>query len=191
MRRCLMILLVGSMILGSFKLMAQSPLGINYQGIARSADGSPLINQFIGLRISITSGPDGTSDYVEEHHPETNAFGLFAVIIGQGQSAGRISEVNWGVGNKWLQIEIDPQDNGDYLLVGTQQMMSVPYALYAANSGQTLTSGFGLEINNGQINNVLPDQIINLNGSGAAKVTGTYPNFNIDVVGDGDDADLE
>jgi hypothetical protein len=179
------------MLFGSLKLMAQTPLGINYQGIARNADGSPLINQYIGLRISITSGPDGSSDYIEEHHPETNAFGLFAVVIGQGQSAGRIGEVDWGAGNKWLQIEIDPQDNGDYLLVGTQQMMSVPYALYAANSGQSLSSGFGVEINNGKINNVLPDQIINLNGTGAATVTGTYPNFNIDVTGDGDDADAD
>lgn len=191
MNRCLTILLVGSMMFSSLKLRAQTPLGINYQGIARSADGSPLINQYIGLRISITSGPDGSSDYSEEHHPETNAFGLFAVVIGQGQSAGRIGEVDWGAGNKWLQIEIDPQDNGDYLLVGTQQMMSVPYALYAANSGQSLSSGFGVEINNGKINNVLPDQIINLNGTGAATVTGTYPNFNIDVTGDGDDADAD
>lgn len=191
MRRSLAILLVGWLLFGSANLMAQTPLGINYQGIARNADGSPLINQYIGLRVSITSGPDGSNDYTEEHHPETNAFGLFAVVLGQGQSAGSIGDVDWGAGNKWLQIEIDPQDNGNYLLVGTQQMMSVPYALYAANSGKELASGFGVEITNGKINNVLPDQIINLNGTGAATVSGTYPNFNIDVSGGGDDADAD
>jgi len=191
MRRSLTILLVGWLLFGSTNLIAQTPLGINYQGIARNADGSPLINQYIGLRVSITSGPDGSNDYTEEHHPETNAFGLFAVVLGQGQSAGSIGDVDWGAGNKWLQIEIDPQDNGNYLLVGTQQMMSVPYALYAANSGKELASGFGVEITNGKINNVLPDQIINLNGTGAATVSGTYPNFNIDVPGGGDDADAD
>jgi hypothetical protein len=191
MRRGLTILLVGWLLFGSSKLWAQSPLGINYQGIARSADGSPLINQFIGLRISITNGPDGSVDFIEEHHPETNAFGLFAVVLGQGQSAGRIAEVNWGAGNKWLQIEIDPQDNGNYLLVGTQQMLSVPYALYAANAGKTLTPGFGVDINNNQISNTLPDRIINLNGTGAATVTGSYPNFTIDVAAIGVDADAD
>ena len=100
--------LLGLMMLTSYLIMAQTPLGINYQGIARSADGSPLINQFIGLRVSITSGPDGSSDYTEEHHPETNAFGLFAVVLGQGQSSVNFAEVDWGAGNKWLQIEIDP-----------------------------------------------------------------------------------
>ncbi len=190
MRKRITLLMVSSMLLASMTLLAQSPLGINYQGIARNADGSPLINQFIGLRISITSGPDGSRDYSEEHHPETNAFGLFAVIIGQGQSSGAIAEVDWGAGNKWLQIEIDPQDNGNYLLVGTQQMMSVPYALYAANSGTDLNSGFGVEITNGRVNNILPDQIVNLNGTGEVVVTGTYPNFNIDVTSS-DDADAD
>jgi hypothetical protein len=191
MRKGLTILLVGWLLFGSSKLMAQTPLGINYQGIARSADGSPLINQFIGLRVSITNGPDGSVDFIEEHHPETNAFGLFAVILGQGQSAGRIAEVDWGAGNKWLQIEIDPQDNGNYLLVGTQQMLSVPYALYAANSGKPLTPGFGVEINNNQISNTLPDRIVNINGTGAATVSGSYPNFTVDVAANSIDADAD
>jgi len=191
MKRWLTISLMSFFVLAPFLLMAQTPLGINYQGIARNADGSPLINQYIGLRVSITSGPDGSTDYSEEHHPETNAFGLFAVVLGQGQSSGSFAEVDWGAGNKWLQIEVDPQDNDNYLLVGTQQMMSVPYALYAANSGEELAPGFGVDISNGKINNIFPDQIINLNGTGAATVTGTYPNFNIDVSGGNDDADAD
>jgi hypothetical protein len=143
-------------------IYAQVPPGINYQGVARSADGSPLINQIIGLRVSITSGPNGSTDYSEEHHPETNEFGLFTVVVGQGQSSGNIGDVDWGEGNKWLQIEVDPQDEANYMLVGSQQMMSVPYALYAAKSGESLTSGFGIDITNGQVNNVLPDKVVTL-----------------------------
>ena len=191
MKRELAIWLVCLMMFGAVQLMAHIPLGINYQGVARSADGSPLINQIIGIRIRITSGPNGSTDYVEEHHPETNEFGLFAVIVGQGQSSGNITDVDWAVGNKWLQIEIDSQDNNNYLLVGTQQMMSVPYALYAAKSGEVLTPGFGIDISNGQVNNILPDQIISLNGTGAANVTGSYPNFTINTTDNVDDADAD
>ena len=182
--------LVGLMMAVSAVTVAQAPLGINYQGVARSADGSPLINQVIGLRISITSGPDGSADYSEEHHPETNEFGLFAVVIGQGQSSGSIGAVDWAAGNKWLQIEIDPQDNSNYMLVGTQQMMSVPYALYAGNA-TALTPGYGIAITNGQINNVLPDQVVNLTGTGATTITGTYPNFTINSTDNVDDADAD
>ena len=176
---------------GFASIMAQTPLGINYQGVARSADGSPLIKQAIGLRVSITIGASGSADYSEEHHIETNEFGLFAVIIGHGQTSGRIADVNWGDGNKWLQIEIDPQDNGNYILVGSQQLMSVPYALYAAKSGDVLMPGFGVDINNGRVNNILPDQIVTLNGVGGATVTGTYPNFTIDAVDNINDADAD
>ena len=74
--------LVSFLVLSSIGLMAQVPQGINYQGVARNVDGSPIINQLIGLRVSITSGPNGSIDYREEHFPETNEFGLFAVVIG-------------------------------------------------------------------------------------------------------------
>lgn len=191
MRQRITIFCFTFLLLASIRLLAQVPLGINYQGVARSVDGSPLINQVIGLRISITSGPSGSSDYVEEHHPETNEFGLFAVVIGQGQSAGSIADVDWSAGNKWLQIEIDPQDNNNYMLVGTQQMMSVPYAQYAATSGGGLTPGFGIDISNGKVNNILPDQVLTLNGSGSASVSGTYPNFTIDAADNVDDADAD
>jgi hypothetical protein len=191
MRGSLKIWLVGLLILGAARLMAQSPMGINYQGIARSADGSPLVNQAIGLRVTITSGADGTIDYREEHHPTTNEFGLFAVIVGQGQSSGSIADVAWANGNKWLQIEIDPKDKGNYLLVGTQQMMSVPYALFAGKSGDRFTPGFGIDISNGKVNNILPDQIVNLTGTGGVTVTGSYPNFTIDAANSTNDADAD
>ena len=122
MRRGKILILISALIAMSASVFAQTPLGFNYQGVARSADGSPLINQFIGLRVSITSGPSGSTDYIEDHHPETNEFGLFSIVVGQGQSSGNIADVNWGEGNKWLQIEIDPQDNANYILVGSQQM---------------------------------------------------------------------
>ena len=170
-------------------MVAQTPLGINYQGIARAGDGSPLINQNIGLRVSITAGPDGSTDYMEEHHVITNDFGLFTVIVGDGQSGGSLNDVDWAAGNKWLQVEVDAQDQGNYTLVGTQQLVSVPYALFAAQSGDDLSPGVGIDISNGRVNNVLPDQVINLEGEGATTVSGTYPNFRINTTDNVEDDD--
>jgi len=161
-------------------IFAQAPLGFNYQGIARQADGTPITQQIIGIRISITDGPQGTIDFQEEHFPETNAFGLFTVIVGQGNGSSTLSEVNWAGGNLWLQIELDPNNLGSYILMGSQQLMSVPYALYSQESGGGLTEGYGLQINNGTISNVLPDLPITLSGSKNVQVTGSYPNFTIE-----------
>ena len=80
MLRSLALLLI---ILGAGQLLAQAPLGISYQGIARNADGSPVVSNEIGLRISISNGPKGALDFVEEHHVTTNCFGLFNIVIGQ------------------------------------------------------------------------------------------------------------
>ncbi len=181
------LLLVG--MLWALAAGAQTPLGINYQGVARAADGTPLSSRSIGLRISITNGPSGSIEYEEEQHPTTNEFGLFAIVIGQGQSSGSLADVDWSTGNKWLQIELDPDDNGNYNLVGSQQLMSVPYALYARNAGNGLDPGFGIDISNGKINNILPDQVITLTGTGATTVSGTYPNFTVNSTDAVDDAD--
>jgi len=187
-KRC-WLLLVG--MLWALVAGAQTPLGINYQGVARAADGTPLSSRNIGLRISITNGPSGSVEYEEEQHPTTNEFGLFAIVIGQGQSSGSLADVDWSTGNKWLQVELDPDDNGNYTLVGSQQLMSVPYALYARNAGNGLDPGFGIDISNGKINNILPDQVITLSGTGATTVSGTYPNFIINSTDAVDDADAD
>jgi len=162
------------------RIVAQAPLGFNYQGIARQADGTPITEQIIGIRISITNGSQGVIEFQEEHFPETNAFGLFAVIVGQGNGNSTLNTLSWEGGNLWLQIELDPNNSGNYILMGSQQLMSVPYALYSQQSGGGLTEGYGVKINNGTISNVLPDLPITLTGSNNVQVTGTYPNFAIE-----------
>jgi hypothetical protein len=164
----------------SMSVVAQSPYSINYQGVARNTDGSPIANKAIGLRIGITQGPNGTTDYTEDHQVTTNEFGLFAVVIGKGQSGDNLQDVDWSAGSKWLQIELDAEGNGSFELVGTQQLMSVPYALFAQESADQLNAGFGISISNGNIINTLPDQTVGLLGTGGVAVTGSYPNYTID-----------
>ena len=175
----------------STQILAQSPFGINYQGVARTADGTPISSKDIGLRISITQGPNGTSDYTEEHAIKTNEFGLFSVVIGKGQSSDNLQDVDWSTGNKWLEIELDPEGTGSFQLIGTQQMLSVPYALYSLKSSDQLDAGSGIAISNGDIVNTAPDQTVNLQGTGDIAVSGTYPNFVVGFTGTVDDADAD
>jgi hypothetical protein len=115
---------------------SQAPKGINYQGVARDSEGKPIINKNISVHISILKNEaNGEVEYSETHKPQTNQFGLFTLLIGQGTpGTGSFAFISWAVGNKWLQIEIDPEGGGSFQLAGTQQLMSVPYAFYSEYS---------------------------------------------------------
>ncbi len=181
-------IIIALLALFAHTLLAQAPLGFNYQGIAREADGTPISGKEIAIRISIIDGAQGNSEFDEVHFLTTNDFGLFTAVIGQGNGNGTLNQVNWAGGNLWLQIELDPDDSGNFILMGSQQLMSVPYALFAQQSGAGLSPGYGVDINNGTISNVLPDRPITLTGKGTVVITGSYPNFTIESTGsvDGD-----
>jgi hypothetical protein len=139
----------------SLSALGQAPKGINYQGVARDNEGKPIASKSISVRISILqNSAQGTAEYTETHTPQTNPFGLFTLVIGQGTvTNGNFAFVSWALGNKWLQIEIDPTGGGSYLLAGSQQLMSVPYAFYSEYSGNSLTAGNGIAITNSVISN--------------------------------------
>lgn len=112
---------------------AQPPQRFNYQGVARMANGSAIASQAIGIRISILDGsPTGTQVYVETHNTTTNQFGLYNVAIGGGTVvSGNMTNVNWGSGDKYVKVEIDPAGGSSYADLGTAQLLSVPYAIYS------------------------------------------------------------
>ena len=57
--------------------------GINFQGVARSSNGTILANQNISLRLSlIPKSVNSTPDYVEIRTVLTNAQGIFSTVIG-------------------------------------------------------------------------------------------------------------
>ena len=138
-----------------FPARGQSPQGINYQGVARDLEGKPLASQNIAVRISILrEESNGETEFAETHLVKTNSFGLFMLVIGQGNAAiGSFEFVSWAMGNKWLQIELDPAGGNSFQLLGSQQLMSVPYAFYSTYSGNGLTAGQGIKIQNNQISN--------------------------------------
>jgi hypothetical protein len=68
----------------------------------------------------------------------TTNLGLFNLNIGSGTPiTGTLAGVNWGVGAKFIKVEMDPAGGASYIDMGTTQLNSVPYALFAGQSGST------------------------------------------------------
>ena len=130
---------------------AQAPQGFNYQAVARDAAGIAITNQAIGVQILIIQGtPSGASVYTETHTVTSNNIGLLNLVVGNGTVvAGTFSAINWANGPYFIEISIDVTGGTNYVLMGTQQLMSVPYALYALNAGtsgpQGATGATGLQ----------------------------------------------
>ncbi|WP_089682516.1 hypothetical protein [Catalinimonas alkaloidigena] len=117
----------------SLAALAQSPQRINYQAVARDASGNVLPNREMNVRITILSGQlQEDISYVEVHEVTTNAFGLFTLQIGNGTPEfGTLGEVAWESGSHHLQVEVDPDGGTNYIAMGVNPLVSVPYALYA------------------------------------------------------------
>ena len=130
----------------SILLTAQAPALIPYQGAARNGAGQPLTNASLNARFTIhNQSVDGPSVWQEEQTVSTNSLGLFTAQLGNATS---LAAVNWANGSKFLQVELDL--GSGYIEIGTQQMLSVPYALHAGSvrldvspTGDTLFVGDG------------------------------------------------
>jgi hypothetical protein len=158
-----------------FLLQAQAPQGIPYQAIARNASGAAIANTAVRVRFSIRDSiATGTIRYQETHNPTTSALGLFSVNVGMGTVvSGTFSGINWGKNAKFLRVELDPAGGTSYTDLGTTQMMSVPYALFAGN-----VNGFPAGGTEGQIiancggqptwttNGICPGRVSSLNCAG-------------------------
>ncbi|HLP53321.1 MAG TPA: tail fiber domain-containing protein [Chitinophagales bacterium] len=121
----------------SLVLTAQVPQQFNYQAVVRDATGHTLAaGTNVSLRFQIHEGsPTGAVVFQETATETTNQFGLITHIIG---SAGNLAAVNWGTGSKYLQVQVDVNGGSSYTDMGTSQLLSVPYALFAgdvANGG--------------------------------------------------------
>jgi hypothetical protein len=124
------------------QVYSQVPQAFNYQAVARDASGNILASQPIGLKLIIHQGSSGgTIVYTETHAATTNQFGLFTVAIGQGTTTDDFTAITWSTGNYWLQVQMDPLGGVAYSDMGTSQLLSVPYAMYAASSSTSGTTG--------------------------------------------------
>lgn len=127
-------------ILMNLAMLAQAPNKMSYQAVIRNSSNILVTNQTVGIRISILQGSaNGTAIYVETQTPSTNANGLVSIEIGGGTIvAGNFSTIDWANGPFFIKTETDPFGGTNYIISGTSQFLSVPYALYAETAGSNI-----------------------------------------------------
>jgi hypothetical protein len=119
--------------------IAGVPQGFNYQAIVRDSRGNIIQNKDVSLRFTIRQdSATGMVVYQETDTVISNSIGLITVVVGGGNVVqGTFSNIGWSTGRKFMQVEIDPTGGVNYTDMGTTQMFSVPYALYAESAGSS------------------------------------------------------
>ncbi len=131
---------------------AQAPQGFNYQAIVRNSSGALITNQNVLFKFNIMlNSQTSLPVYRETHQAPTDDLGHIALVVGQGTAtSGTFSSINWANGTYYLGIELNT--GSGYVAMGTTQLLSVPYALYANTAGnsQSTTPNLGavLAVNN-------------------------------------------
>jgi len=145
--------------------------GLNFQGVARNASGVILASQKIGLKFSIIANSEtGTVEYIESRIVNTNAQGIFSVVIGDTAATnviGNFTSINWKQIPKFLKVEMDPQGGTSFVNMGTTQLQKVPYAYYANG------------VNAANVDGILP---VASGGTGVASISALKSTIGIDQI---------
>ncbi len=143
-------------IIATIATFAQAPQGFNYQATVRNSSGALVVNQNVNFKFNVMlNSQTSVPVFSETHYVPTDDLGQVNLVIGQGTATtGTFSTINWGTGNYYLGIELNT--GAGYVAMGTTQLLSVPYALYANSSGnsQAATPSLAsvLAVNNGANN---------------------------------------
>lgn len=124
----------------AINIFGQSPEKMSYQAVVRDNNNDFVANSIIGIQISILQKT--TVVYVDNQTPMTNANGLISIEIG-----GKIGFdlIDWANGPYYIKTDIDPKGGKNYIISGTSQLMSVPYAFHAQTASY-LTGGETLKL---------------------------------------------
>ena len=131
-------------ILLTASILAQAPQKMSYQAVIRNTNNALVTSTKVGMRISVLKAletvppsvpPTLTEVYVETQKDTTNANGLVSIEIGNGKAVkGTFAGIDWAHGTYFIKTETDPTGGDNYTIIGTNELMSVPYALFSANS---------------------------------------------------------
>jgi hypothetical protein len=173
-------LLTTALLITTVLAFAQAPQGINYQAVVRDAGGDELVSQAVSLRMTILEN-NTTTVYQETHSTTTNDFGLVNLVIGQGTvNQGVFADIDWSAGSYFAQTEVDVSGGTNYALMGSQQLMSVPYALYAETSGGSASNTLDGAYDEGGagLGRVIDatDGAVAITGEDGIMVSGTFDN---------------
>ncbi len=119
-------------------LMGQAPSSFKYQAVLRDARGNIKANTATNIIIAILQGSaTGTTVYSETHSVTTDGYGLINLELGKGTATiGTMSAINWGAGVYFVKVTVDGVE------MGTGQLLSVPYALYAAKAANGFSGSY-------------------------------------------------
>jgi len=131
---------------------SQAPEKMSYQAVLRDATNTLLTSQKVGMQIRILqTGITGTAVYLETQTPTTNINGLVSLKIGTGMSSDDFNAIDWSVGSYFIKIATDPTGGSSYTIIGTSQLMSVPFAMYAKTSGSAQSNTTNISENTADI----------------------------------------
>jgi hypothetical protein len=115
---------------------AQVPQGFKYQTAIRDNNGAVLANKLVSIKLSLLTGSaSGTVIYSEVHKVATNDFGVANLNVGNGTAnLGNFNTMDWGSNTFFLKTEVDINNGTNFTFMGSSQLLSVPFAMYAAKS---------------------------------------------------------
>ena len=129
-------------------IIADAQTGIFFQAIARDNNTNPARDRKIFVQSNIVQAtPTGTTLLTEEHQTNTDAYGVFSIMVGNGIRLGGtvtgLSTIDWSKGPFYLnlKIAITPISVGatwdyakEWLDLGTTIFGTVPFALYSSST---------------------------------------------------------
>ena len=132
------------------------PNAFNYSAVARNAAGQPIATTTIGIQITILqTSPLGVAQYSENHFVNTDAFGLFNLVIGAGAvQSGSMATIDWSNDNYYLKVGMDASGGINFLTMGITQLLSVPYALHAKTAESLVGGSTGFSGNYNDLTNI-------------------------------------
>ncbi|MCX6187831.1 MAG: hypothetical protein NTU43_12720 [Bacteroidetes bacterium] len=179
---------------------AQAPQGFKYQAVVRDNNGLPLSNRLVSIRLSLMfNAYNGTTVYSEVHNIATNEYGIANLNVGSGtNTTGNFSTIDWGAGTYFLKTEADVANGTNYAFLGSTQLLSVPYAMYAAKSANaandfdkdSLNEIQNLNVSNNKLSITKGNQV-NIDADTANEIqTLTLTNNNLELNKNGGSVDL-
>jgi hypothetical protein len=125
-------------------VVAQVPEAFKYQAVLRDNNGNTLTDQAVGMKISlIPLVATAQAIYIETFRTSTNQHGLVNIEIGKGTpELSNFSAIDWSTGPYFIEVFIDKAGGTNYISLGVNPLLSVPYALYAKSAGNTFSGNY-------------------------------------------------
>jgi len=151
------LLLTASVFLTQEASAQAPPQRISYQTVLRNSSNALLVSTPVGIRISVLkNSATGPAVYVETQTATTNASGLVSIKIGNGTATtGTFAGINWANASYFIKTETDPAGGTNYTITGTQEILTVPYAMYAAKSVSDSAQTAAITAMQAQINSII------------------------------------